>query len=88
MQASVHAPYMLACTGPYLSQIGSDQRDQIIYGIRRTCRFSLSTQSDPSTQADVHAHYVLVIFETMLGPCWDTVVTTFGGSILPDQLEL
>ena len=43
MQASVHAPYVLACTGPYLSQIGSDQRDQSIYGIRRTCRTSLST---------------------------------------------
>ena len=36
MQASIHAHYVPACTGPYLSQIGSDQRDQNIYGIR-TC---------------------------------------------------
>ena len=31
MQASMHARYMLACLGLYLSQTGSDQRDQGIY---------------------------------------------------------
>ena len=31
----MHASYSLAGTGPYLSQIGLDQRDQGIYGIRR-----------------------------------------------------
>ena len=41
--ASVHARYILAFLGPYLSQIGSDQRDQGIYGIRRSCRTFLST---------------------------------------------
>ena len=41
--ASMHARYFLACLGPYLSQIGSDQRDQGIYGIRRSCRTFLST---------------------------------------------
>ena len=39
-QAGMHACYGLACTGPYLSQMGWDQR---VYGIRRTCRTSLST---------------------------------------------
>ena len=33
MQACLHARYVLACTGPYNSQIGLDQRDQNIYGI-------------------------------------------------------
>ena len=31
MQASVHAPYVFACTGPYLSQIESDQKEEGIY---------------------------------------------------------
>ena len=41
MQAGVHAPYVLVYTGPHLSQIGPDQRDQSIYGLRRTCQTSL-----------------------------------------------
>ena len=32
--ASMHAHYFLACLGLNLSQIGSDQRDQSIYGIK------------------------------------------------------
>ena len=44
MQSSVHAPYVLAFTGPYVSQIGSDQRYESIYGIRRIYRTSLSTK--------------------------------------------
>ena len=41
--ASVHAHYFLACLGLYLSQIWSDQRDQSIFGIRRTCQTCVST---------------------------------------------
>merc|ERR1712112_584952 len=33
MHASMHARYILACLGPYLSQIGSDRKDRDIYGI-------------------------------------------------------
>ena len=40
--AIIHAPYFLVCLGLYLSPIGSDQRDQVIYGIRRTYRTWLS----------------------------------------------
>ena len=42
-QACVHVIYVLACLGPYLSQIGLDQKDKGIYGIRRTYRTYLST---------------------------------------------
>ena len=42
-QAGMHSPYVLVCTGPYLNQIGMDQRDLSIYGIRRSCWTSLST---------------------------------------------
>ena len=35
MQASMHALYVLVFMDPYLCQIGSDQKDQNIYGIRR-----------------------------------------------------
>ena len=41
--SSVHARYVLWCLGPYLIQIGLDQRDKGIYGIRRTCQTSMST---------------------------------------------
>ena len=40
-------------------QTESDQRDQSIYGIRRTCRTYLTTKFDLSTQACMHTHYVL-----------------------------
>ena len=56
----MHAPYVLACRGPYLSRIGSDQRDESIYGIRRRGPTFLSTYFIPSMQASVHAPYVLV----------------------------
>ena len=36
--SSVHAHYVLACTGPYLSQFGSDRKDRDIYGIGGTCQ--------------------------------------------------
>ena len=39
----------------YLCQIGSDQRDQGIYGIRRLCQTCLSTSYYLSMQASVHA---------------------------------
>ena len=39
----MHARFVLACTGSYLSQIGSDQKGEGIYGIRRTYRTSLCT---------------------------------------------
>ena len=44
----------------YLSQIRMDQRDQSMYGIRRTGPTFLSTYFTMSTQASVHASYVLV----------------------------
>ena len=59
-QASVHAPYVLACTGPYLSQIGMDQRDQSFYGIRKTGTTFLTSYFTLSKQASEHACYVLV----------------------------
>ena len=59
MQASVHSCYVLACTGPYLSQIGMAQRDQSIYGIRRSSQTSLSTYFTPSIETSMHAPYVL-----------------------------
>ena len=59
MQASVHAPYVFACTGPYFSQIEMDQRCQIIYGIKRTGLTFLSTYFTPSTQVIVPAPYML-----------------------------
>ena len=43
MQASVQARYVLSWMGPYLSRIGMDQRDQSIYGIRKTGPTFLST---------------------------------------------
>ena len=49
------ARYMLVYTGPYFSQIGSDQRDQGIYAIREACWTYLTALYDPSTQASVHA---------------------------------
>ena len=58
-QTIVLACYFLACTGPYLGQIGSYQGDQGIYGIRRICRTSLITKSDQNTQAGMHACYGL-----------------------------
>ena len=39
---NVHANYFLVYTGPYLSQIGSDQKDEGIYGIWGTCQTFLS----------------------------------------------
>ena len=62
----MHASYVLACTGPYLSQIGSDQKHQGIYGIGRTCWTCLITY-DPGTQASVHAYYVLACKGPYLG---------------------
>ena len=55
----MHACYVLACSGPYLSQIGLDQKDEGIYGIRRSYQTYLSTLYKPSTQACLHARYVL-----------------------------
>ena len=43
IHASMHAHYFIVSLRPYLSQIGSDQRDQSIYRIRRTCQTCLST---------------------------------------------
>ena len=60
MQASMYACYVLVCTGPYLSQIGMDQRDQCIYGIRRKGPTFLSIYFTLSMQARMHAPYVLV----------------------------
>ena len=39
----MHAHYVLVCLGSYLSRIGMDQRDQSIYGIRKTGPTFLST---------------------------------------------
>ena len=58
--------YFLACTGPYLGQIGSYQGDQGIYGIRIICRTSLITKSDQNTQAGMHACYGLACTGTYL----------------------
>ena len=66
----MHAHYVLTCTGLYLSQIWSIQRDQIIYGIRRTRQTSLSTKSFPSTQACMHACYVPVCTGPYLSQFW------------------
>ena len=63
----MHACYVLACTGPYCGQIWLDQKDQGIYGIRRTKRTCLRTQCYPSTQLSVHAHYVPACTEPYLG---------------------
>ena len=60
MQASMHARYVLACSGLYLSQTGSDQRYQSIDRIRRTYQTCLSTLFERSTQFCLHARYVLV----------------------------
>ena len=43
MQACVHAGYVFACRGPYISQIWLDQRDQSIYGIRRKMKVSIES---------------------------------------------
>ena len=63
LYVSISRPRTLR-TSPYLGQIGSDQSDQSIYGIRRTGQTILSTYFMPSTQACVHARYVLAC----LGP--------------------
>ena len=68
--ASMHANYFVACLGLYLSQIVSDQRDQSIYGIRKTWWACLNTYCDHSMQAGVHAHYVLVCTSIYLGQIW------------------
>ena len=57
--ASMHTHYFLMCLGPYLSQIGSDQKDHSISGIRRICGTCLSTYFDLSMQAFVQARFVL-----------------------------
>ena len=64
--ASMHAHYFLACLGPYLGQIGSDQRYQGIYTIRRSCWTSLSKYFTLSMWASVHAPYVLVCTDPYL----------------------
>ena len=60
----MHEPYVIACTGPYLSLIGLDQRDKSIFGIRRTGLTFLSAYFILSMQTCVHARYVLAC----LGP--------------------
>ena len=55
----MHAHYVLAWTGPYLSQIGIDQKDESIYGIRRSCWTSLNTYFTTSPQASMHAPNML-----------------------------
>ena len=42
-QACIHAHYVLACLGPYLSQNGLDEKDEGIYRIGRTYGTYLST---------------------------------------------
>ena len=41
------------------SQMEPNQRDQDIYSVKRTYRIYLSTKYDPSTEASVHARYIL-----------------------------
>ena len=60
------APSILACTDPYLGLIGSDQRDQSIYGIEGTCQTCLSTKYDKSTKASAHASPILTCMSPQL----------------------
>ena len=54
-----HAQFFsLACMGPYTRQMGSDRRDQGIYGMRRACQSCLSSEDDTSTPASMHACYI------------------------------
>ena len=53
----MHASYLLAGKGPYLSQIGLDQRDQSNHGIRRTWQTFLSSKFTLSMQDRMHTHY-------------------------------
>ena len=69
-QAGVHACYVLACLGPYLSQIGLDKKDEGIYGIGRTYQTYLSTYYNPSMQASMHACYVLACSGLYLSQIW------------------
>ena len=67
----MHECYVLACMGPYLSQIWMDQKYKSIYGIRRSCQTSLSTYFTPRTQASMHARYVLACrgsYLSQIGP--------------------
>ena len=73
MQARIHVHYILACLGPYLGSMGSDQGDRGIYGILVTYPTSLSTYCHLSTQASMHAHYIFAC----LGP--------YLSSMGPDQ---
>ena len=63
----MHAHYFLACLGPYLSQIGSNQRDQGIYGIGGTC-WSWLQWLCMCTQACMHASMHARYFLACLGP--------------------
>ena len=78
--ASVHADYFLAGLGPYLCQMWSDQIDQIIFGIRRTCH----TCHTMCLHAQAHISGKLCHFRdikvTMVSakhavPCWACEIT-------------
>ena len=56
--------------GHNLGKIGSDQRDQDIYGIRRTCQTSLSTYFDQSKQVCMHAHYRIACTGLYISQIW------------------
>ena len=82
MHASLHAHYFLACLGPYLREIMSDQRYQSIYGIRRTCKICMNIKFDPSMQASVHAPMylcALVNNSAKLGPIREIKVSMESG---------
>ena len=63
----MYALYFLACLGPFLSNIWSDQIYQGIYGIRGTCQTYLSTLCDQYTQVSMHACYILLCRDSYLG---------------------
>ena len=67
-QASVHAHCILACLGPYLGSIVSNQKNWGIYETRGTYRSFLSTYWHLFMQASVHAHCILVCLGPYLCP--------------------
>ena len=67
-QASVHAHCILACFGPYLGSIVSNQKNWGINETRGTYRSFLSTYWHLFMQASVHAHCILACFGPYLCP--------------------
>ena len=58
MHSSIHAHYFLGWICSFIGQVGSDQRDQDIYGIRRTCP-SILLCLFMCMQPCMYAHYFL-----------------------------